>query len=101
MAEDTDENGKPIIVAVGRLSKSHAAPDAEFAILVADEWQGHGLGTELLKRLVQIGRDEKLERIWAEMLVTNEPMRKTAVKAGFTILPSDAGTMRAELRLEP
>ena len=100
VAEGSDENGHPIIVAVGRLSKSHAAPDAEFAILVADEWQGHGLGTELLKRLVQIGRDEKLELIWAEMLVTNEAMRRTAVAAGFTILSSDGGTMRAEMRLD-
>ena len=97
---DTDDHGQPIIVAVGRLSKSHTAPDAEFAILVADAWQGHGLGKELLKRLVQVGRDEKLELIWAEMLVTNEAMRRTAVAAGFTIQSSDGGTMRAELRLD-
>jgi acetyltransferase len=99
VAEGTDEKGEPIIVAVGRLSKSHAAPDAEFAILVADDWQGEGLGAELLKRLVQIGRDEKLELIWAEMLMTNEGMRRTAAKAGFTISSIDASTMRAELRL--
>ena len=96
---DNDETGQPRIVAVGRLSKSHAVPEAEFAILVADAWQGRGLGTELLNRLVQIGRDEKLEMIWAEMFVTNEHMRRSAVAAGFTILPPEGGTMRAELRL--
>ena len=59
VALDTDDKGQPLIVAVGRLSKSHAVPEAEFAILVADAWQGQGLGTELLNRLVQIGRDER------------------------------------------
>jgi len=99
VAEDRDEKGDPRIVAVGRLSKSHALPDAEFALLVADAWQGRGLGTELLKRLVQIGRDEKLELIWAEMLVTNEAMRRTAIDAGFTISGLDGTAMRAELQL--
>ena len=98
VAEDRDEQGEPRIVAVGRLSKSHALPDAEFALLVADAWQGRGLGTELLKRLVKIGCDEKLELIWAEMLVTNEAMRRTAIDAGFTISATDGTTMRAELR---
>ena len=99
VAEDHTEEGGPRIVAVGRLSKSHALPDAEFALLVADEWQGRGIGTELLKRLVQIARDEKLEVIWAEMLVTNEAMRRTAINAGFTVSAIDGTTMRAELRL--
>ena len=99
VAEATDDDGHAVVAAVGRLSKSHAAAEAEFSILVADAWQRHGLGTELLNRLVQIGRDEKLDKIWAEMLVTNEGMRRTAVAAGFTITSIDGGTMRAELPL--
>jgi len=100
VAVDNDEIGQPVIVAVGRLSKSHAAPDAEFAILVADPWQGHGLGTELLNRLGAVARDGGLELIWAEMLASNEPMRRTAAAAGFEISQLDPETVRAELRLE-
>jgi len=99
VAEQPGEDGQPRIVAVGRLSKSHIGPDGEFAILVADDWQHRGLGTELLRRLVEIGRDEKLELIWAEMLATNEPMRRTAQSVGFTISQSESDTLRAELRL--
>jgi acetyltransferase len=99
VVEARDDDGKPIIVAVGRLSKAHAQPEAEFALLVADAWQNRGLGSELLRRLVQIGSDEKLRTIWAEMLMTNEPMRRTAIAAGFNVTPIDSGTMRAELRL--
>ncbi|HEU4674000.1 MAG TPA: acetate--CoA ligase family protein, partial [Candidatus Limnocylindrales bacterium] len=45
-------DGGPRIAAIARLSKAHARPTAEFAILVADRWQRRGLGAELLRRLV-------------------------------------------------
>lgn len=92
--------GEAEIVAVGRLSKAHAVPAAEFAILVADRWQRRGIGTELLRRLVGIARDEGLERICAEMLADNVGMRRIAERVGFRIeeRPGD-GTIRAELQL--
>ena len=58
VAEETDAEATRRIVAVGRLIKAHGRPEAEFAILVGDAWQRQGLGTELLRRLVRIGRDE-------------------------------------------
>ena len=100
VAEETDVAGGPRIVAVGRLSKEHARPIAEFAVLVADRWQRRGLGAELLRRLVAVGRDEGLERLWAEMLAGNMAMRHTAEAAGFTIVEdAPASTVRAELTL--
>ena len=100
VAERVGDDGDRQIVAVGRLSRDHAGPTAEFAILVGDAWQRHGLGTELLRRLVAIGRDEGIERIWAEMLPTNGGMRHTARAVGFTITEEfGAPTVRAELRL--
>ena len=64
------DGGESRIVAVGRLSKAHGRNEAEFAILVSDAWQKHGLGGELLRRLVEVGRDEGLDRIYAEMLAS-------------------------------
>jgi len=73
------------ILGVGRLSKLHGANEAEFALTVSDLWQGHGLGTQLLKLLVQVGSDEKLERITATMLADNHEMQHVARKAGFKV----------------
>ena len=42
------------ILGVGRLSKIRGTDDAEFALLVSDEHQGRGFGTELLRRLIAI-----------------------------------------------
>jgi len=102
VAEHADpETGEPAIVGVGRLSKGRALPEAEFAILVADRWQHHGIGTELLERLVRIGREEGLERIWAEILAGNRGMRRASERIGFRIrpVPDDPSVVVAELDL--
>jgi acetyltransferase len=83
LASDGEASGR--IAAIGRLSKAHAVPTAEFALLVGDRWQRRGLGTELLRRLVRIGRAEGLEEINADLLASNTGMRRTAKSAGFTI----------------
>src|SRR5690349_3148289 len=56
------------ILAVGRLNKLLNSNEAEMAVLVSDQYQGRGLGTELLRRLIQTAREQKLEQIIAEML---------------------------------
>jgi acetyltransferase len=87
------------ILGVGRLSKAHGANEAEFALTVSDQWQGHGIGTQLLKLLVQIGRDEQLERITATMLADNREMQHVAREAGFSVAPTGGGEYGAELVL--
>jgi acetyltransferase len=101
VAERKDSaTGQPEIIAVGRLSKAHGLNEAEFALLVSDDWQGHGLGTELLKRLVQIGRDEKLSRITAFILAENHAMHHLSKKAGFELeRDPESHDYRAEIAL--
>jgi acetyltransferase len=101
VAEEVDPAGERQIVAIARLSKAHALPTAEFAVLVGDRWQRRGLGGELLRRLVRVGRAEGLERICADMLASNVGMRLTAESVGFTIIEQPgAPTVSAELRLD-
>jgi acetyltransferase len=73
------------IIGVGRLSKSHGRNEAEFAVLIRDDFQALGLGSELLLRLMEVGKDEKLDRVFAVMAVENNAMRKIAARAGFRI----------------
>jgi acetyltransferase len=49
------------IIGVGRLIKVHGVNEAAFAIVVSDQWQGHGLRTHFLKLLLEIGRKEGVE----------------------------------------
>lgn len=100
VAEQVDDRGERRITAVARLSRSPDVPEAEFAILVGDPWQGRGLGEELLRRLVRLGHDAGLRLIWADMLASNYRMRRTAQAVGFTLFdrPTET-TTRAELHL--
>lgn len=92
--------GQHEILGVGRLSRLHGLPEAEFALLVTDAFQGHGLGTELLQRLVDIGRDEGLTAIHAEILMENKAMQRVCEKVGF-VLQRHPDVVDATLRLEP
>jgi acetyltransferase len=90
VAERTDPGTeRHEILAVGRLSKLESSNEAEVAALVADRWQQHGLGSELLRRLVQIARDERLVRVVAEMLRENAGMRTIVQRLGFRFVASD------------
>jgi acetyltransferase len=101
VAEHADaKSGAKMILGVGRLSKARGLNEAEFALIISDKVQRMGLGTELLKRLVQIGKDEKLDRITASILAENHGMHHVAKKVGFK-LKRDASNQdyRAEISL--
>jgi acetyltransferase len=93
-------SGDHEIIAVGRLTRTHGKRDAEVAVLVADQYQRGGLGGELLSRLIQIARDEKLERVGATILLENMPMRGLISRCGFQIQgTADMGVVQAILAL--
>ena len=71
------------IIGMGQLTKLQGTSDAEFSVLVSDDHQRTGMGTELLRRLLQIARDEGIERVVAEILPENEGMRRICAKLGF------------------
>jgi acetyltransferase len=77
--------GESEIVAVARLSKIPGETGSEFAMVISDAWQRRGLGTELLRRLVQIGKDEKVSNITADILPDNLDMRRICEKVGFQL----------------
>lgn len=81
-----NEKGERDIIAVGRLNKIPHTNDGEFALLVGDQWQNQGLGSELLRTIVEVGRGEGLSRIFADILAENVEMQKVARKTGFSLV---------------
>ena len=77
------QTGEHRIVAVGRLSRMPDRKHAEIAVLVSDLYQRRGIGSELLRRLIAIAKDEKVESITANILPENREMQALAAKAGF------------------
>jgi acetyltransferase len=77
--------GEHHILAVGRLVKLFGTSTAEFALLISDQAQGQGLGTELLRRLIAVGRAEGMEQIIAQILPENRAMQRVSEKLGFRL----------------
>jgi acetyltransferase len=85
VAERSLGGGKYEVLGVGRLSKTHGSSSAEFAVVVTDKSQHKGLGTELTKRLIEIARHEKLQRLVAYTLQENHEMQNMCKKLGFKV----------------
>ena len=98
LVAERENDGKMEILAVGRLSKLHGLNEAELAAVAIDEAQHKGLGTELYRRLIEVGRKEKLTRVISNMLPENREMRALCSKLGFRMLAAVEDNMiRAEL----
>ncbi|WP_416349206.1 bifunctional acetate--CoA ligase family protein/GNAT family N-acetyltransferase [Leptolyngbya sp. CCNP1308] len=92
----------PKIIGVCRLTQKHGLPEAEFAMLVADPYQGQGFGTELLSRLIEIARAEGLQRLTGEILAENHGMQHLCKRVGFQLKPTaEPGILAAALDLTP
>jgi acetyltransferase len=86
------------IAGVGRLTRI-VTDKAEFALIVADAWQKHGLGASLLRRLIAIGRQEGVKRICGSILVDNRPMLDVCTRLGFKFESPRDGVIEASLDL--
>ena len=93
--------GEREIMGVGRLSRNHiSATEAEFSLLVNDLYQRRGVGTNLLNRLLAVGREEGLNRITAEILPANRPMQNVSRKLGFSLRHDpEEGVIHADIDL--
>jgi acetyltransferase len=87
------------ILAVGRMIKAHDVNEAELAVLITDEYQGRGLGTELWRRLIAIARDENLSRVTAATLQENRKMLEICAMLGFQPQQAEDGIVQLVLDL--
>jgi acetyltransferase len=91
--------GDRAMLGLGCLIKLHHSNDAEIALLVGDAWQGQGIGSELLRRLIQIGRDKGVARIIGEVLPDNQVVLRILPRFGFQLHRSITEPVRVGLDL--
>ncbi len=85
------------IVAVARLEVAKKA--GEFALVIADAWQGLGLGLELLRYLVGIARDYGLVELHCFVSSDNLRMIALAEKVGLKLKSSEGDVLEMSMRL--
>jgi acetyltransferase len=72
---------------VARYVTNPDGDSAEFAIVVADEYQGKGVGTKLMQALMSTAKNRGLHMLEGEILMQNRPMRSLVKKLGFVEEP--------------
>jgi acetyltransferase len=97
--------GDEVIVGIARYvaATGPKAESAEFAIVIADAWQGYGLGRALMELLIDGARQHGLRRLVGSILTVNVPMRALAAAVGFAMHgdPDDGRHLLATLELGP
>jgi RimJ/RimL family protein N-acetyltransferase len=93
--------GAEAIVADARYVLRADSADAEFAVAIADDWQGAGLGRELLVRLAEHARAHGVRRLFGDVLWGNTAMIALARDLGAQLQRSagDSTVVRAEFAL--
>jgi RimJ/RimL family protein N-acetyltransferase len=87
-------------VAVARYGPVSDDPNAaEVALTVADEWQGHAIGSALSSLLIARARRNRIVRLQAMTLAENYPSRKLLRRLGFTVSSVDGDVMSLEMQL--
>ncbi|HET9183174.1 MAG TPA: GNAT family N-acetyltransferase [Candidatus Angelobacter sp.] len=99
VAEWRDEQCAPHLAAVGRLVRTPTSNTAEVAFVVADAYQGRGLGGYLLQKVIEIARTEGLTGLEAEVLADNHEMIDLFRRTGFHFTLPDGGTVMARREL--
>jgi acetyltransferase len=94
------EDGKKRILGVARVSLEPDRKTGEIAFIVADPWQGLGLGTKMVDHALEICKDMKVETLYAIMLPDNIRAINLMRKMGFTITYMNDGTVKGTLDLK-
>jgi len=71
------------MLGVARIIFAQNLKEAEFSVVVGDQWQGRGIGAVLLQRCLKIAEDRGLESVTGVVLAENTQMLALGKKLGF------------------
>ena len=91
------------IIGVARYVVEEDGEDCEFALVLADAWQGRGIGRHMLEKLMSVAAQRGVRRMHGDILSSNTPMLGLVRKLGFRLKrhPQDATITRAARELLP
>jgi acetyltransferase len=100
VAEMVDPLSGRQIIGVTRMIKKGDEHAAELSVVIADDYQYLGLGTELIKRSLAAARAERLQRVSISFLPDNEKMKAVAKRFRFkTVADNTTGQISGRLEL--
>ncbi|MFY9317186.1 MAG: GNAT family N-acetyltransferase [Burkholderiales bacterium] len=94
-------DGREVLIGVARYALEPDGHACEFALVIADAWQGRGIGRRLMAKLIAVARGRGLARMYGDVLSTNLQMLAFCRKLGFGLgrHPDDPTVTRVTLEL--
>lgn len=96
---ETREGDHKVEIGVSRLILESNKKRGEFAVVIADKYQGKGLGIKLVDMLIEVAREKGVEVIYGIIMSENVKMITLCEKLGFSTR-RDQDNVVAELRLK-
>jgi len=92
---------REVLIGVARYVLEPDGRACEFALVIADAWQGRGIGQRMMAKLIAVARSRGLERMYGDVLSTNRRMLAFCRQLGFALarVPEDPTVTRATLAL--
>jgi acetyltransferase len=97
---ELNEGNRRRILGVARVSLEPDRKKGEIAFIVADPWQGLGLGTKMVDYTIEVCKDMGVENLYAIMLPDNYRAINLTKKMGFTLQNQEDGTVKGVLNLK-
>jgi len=101
LAEVFEGNSETMVGEARYVIDEHDPATCEFAIAVADNWQGCGIGRALLAKLEREAAASGIRRMLADTLHDNKAMRRLAARRGYAVKANhdDARLVKLEKQL--
>jgi len=90
---EIDFEGRKRLIGVGRLISDPDVINAEYAVLVPDDWQHNELGYILTQYCIEIAANTGIKRVSAETTSDNKAMISVFRKLDFRVVYNDDTTV--------
>jgi acetyltransferase len=75
------------MIGIARYALAADGESVEFALVVSDDWQRHGLGRRLMGALIEVARNKGYRNIFGDVLGNNAKMLRLMHSLGFMVQP--------------
>ena len=102
IASAEGENGEPETLGVVRIVTTPDNHTAEFAIIIRSDMKAQGLGSGLMRKMIDYSRERGIQMFTGDVMYDNQPMLGLLKAFGFSFGRSEeAGIVRCTLMLQP
>jgi len=93
-------NDKSELIGIANFSADPDKVKAEYSVIIRSDLKGRGLGTALMKRVVDYAKSYGVAELYGDVFEENTQMLALTKDLGFTVSPAKDGIVQTQLNLK-